>query len=230
MYRRILFTLSVTAGLVYLVTQPWQPFHGSAVLKGGAMAPLALLSFLLAREHGRTFTYLGIAQALSCAGDIFLDLDPGYFTVGLAAFLLSHVEYATVWLLCRPRPFRSTPARSVLAAAVLAYAAVLGLWLVPGLGALSGPVALYIVAITVMVVSAVVSCFPAALAGGAILFLFSDSMLAVNRFKFPIPARDFLVWSTYYAGQLLIATTAVRTLLQRDKLQADVRYNSTHSS
>jgi uncharacterized membrane protein YhhN len=195
-----------------------------------AMAPLAVLSFLLVRTYGRSFVYLGIAQALSCAGDVLLDLNPSYFTLGLAAFLLSHVEYATVWLLYRPRPFRTTVGRTGLAAAVLLYAVAFGAWLIPGLGDLSGPVALYMAAITVMVMSAAVSRFPIGVALGAILFLVSDSVLAVNKFKFPVPGRDFLIWPTYYAGQLMMALTTVRTLTQRDTLQADVRYHATHTS
>jgi len=230
MVRRPLIALSATAAAVYLVTQPWQPFPGSAGLKGMAMAPMAVLSFLLARTFGRTFVYLGIAQALSCAGDVLLDLNPAYFTLGLAAFLLSHVEYATVWLLHRPRPFRITAERTGLAAVVLLYAVVFGAWLVPGLGDLSGPVVLYMAAITVMVVSACISRFPVGVALGAILFLVSDSVLATNKFKFPVPGHDLLIWPTYYAGQLLMALTTVRALTQRDKLQADVRYHTTHTS
>jgi uncharacterized membrane protein YhhN len=195
-----------------------------------AMSPLAVLSFLLARTYGRRFVYLGIAQALSCAGDVLLDLNPSYFTLGLAAFLLSHVEYATVWLLYRPRPFRTTAGRTALAAGVLVYAVAFEAWLIPGLGDLSGPVVLYMAAITVMVMSAAVSRFPIGVAIGAILFLVSDSVLAVNKFKFPVPGRDFLIWPTYYAGQLLMALTTVRTLTQRDTLQADDRSDPTHTS
>ena len=197
------------------------------------MAPLAVLSFMLARTYGRTFAYLGVAQSLSCAGDVLLDLDPGYFTFGLAAFLLSHIEYTSVWLLYRPRPFRSTTQRTAIAGTVLLYAAIFGVWLVPGLGELSAPVALYIAAITVMVVTATVSRFPLALSLGAILFLISDSILATNKFKFPVPARDFLVWSTYYGGQLLMALTFMRALTRRDTLRGgdpNVRHHKTQSA
>jgi uncharacterized membrane protein YhhN len=166
---------------------------------------------------------------MSCAGDVLLDLSPSYFTLGLAAFLLSHVEYATVWLLYRPRPFRTTAGRTGLAAAVLVYAVSFGTWLIPGLGDLSGPVLLYVTAITVMVGSAVVSRFPIGVGLGAILFLASDSVLAVNKFKFAVPGHEFLIWPAYYAGQLLMALTTVRALTQRDTLQADVRYHTTHT-
>jgi hypothetical protein len=40
---------------------------------------------------------------------------------------------------------------------------------------------------------------------GAVLFLISDSLLAIHKFKAPMPLRDYLVWSTYYLGQCGIA-------------------------
>ncbi len=194
------------------------------------MAPLALLSFLLARRHGRTLACLGIAQALSCLGDVLLDLGASYFTFGLAAFLLSHVEYATVWLLYRPRPFRTTAARTGLAALVIVYAIGFGAWLAPGLGGLAGPVLLYVAAITTMVVSAAFSRLPVGVACGAVLFLVSDSILAADKFKFAVPGRDLLVWPTYYLGQLLMAVVFVRAIDERDKLQSDVRTHSARTS
>jgi len=38
------------------------------------------------------------------------------------------------------------------------------------------------------------------------LFLISDSILAVNKFKTEVPLRDYLVWATYYAAQYAITT------------------------
>ena len=39
---------------------------------------------------------------------------------------------------------------------------------------------------------------------GAVLFLISDSLIAINAFVIPIPARALAVMSTYYAAQLLL--------------------------
>lgn len=230
--RRVLTAISVAAGFSYLATGPWHPFPGSVWLKGMAMAPLAVLAFALARQYGRPLAYLGIALALSCAGDVLLDLDPSLFTFGLAAFLLAHVEYATLWLMFRPLPFRTTLQRGAVALLVIVLALALGSWLAPGLGPLAAPVGLYIFAITIMVVSACVSRFPAGVLLGAVLFLISDSVLAVDKFKTTVPGRGWIVWSTYYVGQLLIAATAIRAL-SRDTLRAgdpNVRHLTTHAS
>ena len=49
---------------------------------------------------------------------------------------------------------------------------------------------------------------------GAVLFVFSDLVLAVNRFVSPVPGERFLIMVPYYAAQLLIFT---RAALERRK-------------
>lgn len=43
---------------------------------------------------------------------------------------------------------------------------------------------------------------------GAILFVFSDSVIAINKFVSPVPDERFLIMATYYAAQLLIFVRA----------------------
>jgi len=91
--------------------------------------------------------------------------------------------------------------------AVMLCAALVAAWLIPTLGSLAIPVALYISAITAMVICAILARFPSSwVVTGAILFLISDSILAVDKFKTPVPLRDYLVWITYYAAQYAITT------------------------
>lgn len=43
---------------------------------------------------------------------------------------------------------------------------------------------------------------------GAVLFVFSDSIIAVNKFVSPVPDERFLIMATYYVAQLLIFVRA----------------------
>ena len=43
---------------------------------------------------------------------------------------------------------------------------------------------------------------------GAVLFLASDSLLAIHRFVSPLPASDLLVMGTYWGAQTAIAASA----------------------
>jgi uncharacterized membrane protein YhhN len=193
--------LSVVCGFAYLVTAPWQPYAGSAIIKGLSVGPLALLAFVAGSP------VLGLALALSTLGDILLDLDPErLFVFGLGSFLIAHVVYIFLFVRNRRRTIALGASRVLLAALVLLYSIGVSAWLLPSLGGLIVPVAIYMCAITAMVVSAILARFQNPwIVVGAILFLISDSLLAVNKFKAPIPYRDFLVWSTYYAGQYGIA-------------------------
>jgi uncharacterized membrane protein YhhN len=198
---RMLRRLSIVCGVVYLLTQPWQPYPGSVVVKGLSVGPLAVLAFLAGSPM------LGVALTLSTVGDVLLDLDPvRLFVFGLGSFLVAHLVYISVFVRNRNRTIAFGAARLLAAALVLLYSIAVSSWLVPALGNLIVPVAIYMCAITAMVLSAILARFPNPwVAVGAILFLVSDSLLAVNKFKTPIPYRDILVWSTYYAGQYGIA-------------------------
>ena len=45
---------------------------------------------------------------------------------------------------------------------------------------------------------------------GSILFMFSDSVLAINKFLKPVPAAGFWIMSTYILAQFLIIHGLVR--------------------
>ncbi|MGE0130637.1 MAG: lysoplasmalogenase [Blastocatellales bacterium] len=215
---RALLLLSIICSFIYLATQYWQPYPGSVSLKALSIAPLAVIAFRALREssadsHGiewlrdRDNVILAMALAFSSLGDVLLDLDPvRLFTRGLFAFLVAHFIYILLFVRNWVRPLRPKGWQLALSAAVLIYSLLLSQWLAPNLGAVAGPVMVYVCAITVMVVAAVLAGFSKPwVYTGAILFLISDSIIAVSKFKSPLPGREYLVWATYYFGQYGIA-------------------------
>lgn len=203
-YRSLLY-ISAAASVVYLLTQRRQPFPGSAVLKGIPVGALALLA-LRRRGMRRDAGVLALGLALSTAGDVLLDLNPRFFVFGLGAFLLAHLSYIVLFVRNRASKTRLGPARLAAVLIIVAYSATLSAWIVPSVGELALPVVIYIAAITTMVCTAILARFRKPwVAAGAILFLVSDSLLAIHKFKTPVPLRDQLVWITYYLGQCGIA-------------------------
>lgn len=203
---RMLLGLSVSASLAYFVTIPWHPFPGSVVLKGLSVAPLAVLAFVSGAP------LLGAGLAFGSLGDVLLDLQPSLFVFGLGAFLVGHLIYIAAFR--RLWPGGPAPARErIRMLAVVAFSAAFVMLLWRGLGDQAIPVALYIAAITAMVLAAIRTRLPEPwLAAGAILFLFSDAVLGLNRFRGPVPYRDWIVWSTYYLGQVGIALGYLRAI------------------
>lgn len=198
--RRVWLSISIISAILYLLV-----FPGNAVIKAGAAGGLALVA-LQARGTRRDAGLLALALAFSTTGDVLLDLDAHLFVYGLAAFLLAHLSYICLFVRNRPRPLAPALPQKVAVLVVLVYAATLATWIVPGVGKLGVPVVFYVCALTTMVSTAILGRFEQPwVAVGAVLFLISDSLIAINKFKTPVPARDLLVGATYYLGQCGIA-------------------------
>src|SRR5262245_42711577 len=225
-FDRTMLLLSIICSFIYLATQGLQPYPGSVLLKILSIAPLALIAFRALREpsdnpsgvewlRDRDNVILGMALVFSSLGDALLDLDPErLFTSGLLAFLVAHFIYILLFVRNWVRPLRPKGWQLALQAAVLIYSMLLSHWLSPSLGEIAGPVMLYICVITVMAASAILAVFSKPwVYSGVILFLVSDSILAVNKFKSPVPLRGYLVWATYYFAQYGIAIGFMREKL-----------------
>ena len=139
---------------------------------------------------------LGIALALSSLGDVLLDLPRwGGFVRGLVAFLLAHLVYIALFARNFRRPLRPRLPQLLLIGLVLLYSLTLSAWFAPSLGPMANPVMIYICTITTMVVWAILAGFSRPWVWiGAVLFLISDSLIAVNRFKMHLPMRGPLIW------------------------------------
>ena len=142
----------------------------------------------------------------SLGGDIFLMLPRDAFVWGLASFLVAHLFYIAAYI-----SRAGMQLNWLLLAPFVLYVAVLLYLLLPHTGAVRVPVILYAVVLMAMGWQAAalwwaVRDTAALLAmAGALLFIASDSILALDRFRAPIPQRDLLIMSTYYGALLLIA-------------------------
>jgi uncharacterized membrane protein YhhN len=224
-----LLLLSIAASAAFMATRAIQPFPGSAVLKGLAVAPLAVLAFRVLGKAERRAGYVGgggirdsrllaSALALSCVGDVLLQLGwRRYFLHALGAFLLAHIAYILLFARNWPRPLRPPTARVILAALVLVYGVAMCGWLWSGLSRFLVPALAYASALTAMTVSAILTRFsrPFVLSG-AVLFLISDSLLAAG-FKVFLPLAAFLIWPTYYLGQYGITLGLLREKAADDR-------------
>ena len=122
--------------------------------------------------------------------------------IGLVLFLLAHVVYIVGFAI----GFKPQRSRIPAAALVVAYSLAVALLLRPGLGEMALPVFVYIIVITVMGVLAVLRAMEGRqLLLGGLAFMLSDSLLAINKFRFPVPAERYVVIITYYFAQYMIA-------------------------
>ena len=174
--------------------------------------PIAILAGLVVAEPAVVSTryrwLVFAALVWSLGGDLWL-VFPSGFVPGLVNFLVAHVLY-----LCAFAPGGGWDARSValLVPFLVAGGAMLAyLW--PHLGKDRVPVAVYVAVILVMGWRAAARAAAATVPEpsgmlalvGAVLFMTSDSVLAIDRFARRFATADGVLMTTYYAAQTLIA-------------------------
>lgn len=175
----------------------------SALLKA---LPILILAYLaLMQAEGPVRLWLLLALLFSAGGDIALTfVGERAFIGGLLLFLTAHLCYIVALL---QQPTIPTAAGWLILSLLFVYATLLLRRLLPNLGTLKIPVLFYVTVILGMGIAAVVHApFSGWLIAGAVLFMLSDSMIALDRFAQPIPNRDMLVMGSYYGAQYLLAT------------------------
>lgn len=188
----------------------WQPFFGARPFVKSAMA-IFLTLFCLSAPNA-IFTIMGIGFMLSAIGDYFLDLrNDKYFIHGLIAFFLAHVAFV-IYLFGHVPAFSNFSALEWSIVFILPIIAIgFYLWIYSSLPKdIKIPVAAYSAIITLMGIAAFTSQLSSPLLPlGAVLFIASDAVLAIERFKFKIPMGDKLNWLLYGSGQILLAVGVV---------------------
>jgi uncharacterized membrane protein YhhN len=183
--------------------------------KPWTMAALFLVLALVGRFNSLPLIFFGLGILFSLAGDVFLMFSDRWFIPGLVSFLLAHVAYIAGFNI--PLPVVS-PTWALVVALVLAFSAARLLRpIVAGLAAkgerkLISPVIVYGMVITLMLLSAMLTLFrlewkatPAALVSvGAMLFFYSDAILAWIKFVAPIKNGRMMNMITYHLGQIAL--------------------------
>jgi alkenylglycerophosphocholine hydrolase len=182
---------------------------------------LALMAWLwLLSGWKGPLAWYGLALTFSLAGDILLLLPASFFLPGLGAFLLGHIAYLAA-LNQVPPPVNLTSLGLLLIGMGLVgwiYPKIrAGLRAKPGGNRLGPPVLVYSLVLTAMMLSAVLTLLrpewrrPAAVitALGGILFLISDTVLALDRFTTPLWHGRLLAMVTYHLAQMALVGGAI---------------------
>lgn len=161
------------------------------------------------------------ALAFSWLGDVLLLVDKrteSLFLYGLVAFLVAHLFYIFYFLRIRRanKPSQNPPALVFFGVAI--YTSALFAILAPYIGSLMIPVAVYALVISAMLAASAAAFdfekqpFGKISVAGTLLFVVSDSILAVNRFAAPFEYAPVFVMLTYGAAQFLITEGSARNL------------------
>lgn len=175
---------------------------------------LMIWLFLSTKLKGRFHKRILTGLVFAFAGDVLLMMqteNANLFMYGLIAFLLCHIFYIRAFTLDhKSNPNFKNPYFLWAVGAFAIFCSGLFFYLQPNLGAMQFPVLMYAIIITLMAIMAVnrygkVNIFSFKLIlYGALFFLLSDSVLAVNKFSTPIAQGGSLIMASYMIAQYLI--------------------------
>ncbi|MCW5910066.1 MAG: lysoplasmalogenase [Cyclobacteriaceae bacterium] len=208
--KRIMIFVFAAVALAHLVSVTF-----NMALAGMITKPLLVI--VLAAYYGivspkKSLLFMG-ALFFCWLGDVLLmfQRDETFFIAGLVSFLAGHVLYIICYRKFRRAGVGLTgPQRIRFALPIVLAGTGLVTILFPYLGALQIPVMIYALVITVMALQALFrfgytssKSFTLVFIG-AISFMISDSLLAINKFMQPLPLAGLSVMLTYILAQYLI--------------------------
>lgn len=174
-----------------------------------------------------TKKWLLSALLFSWIGDcilLFADKGELYFIFGLVAFLIAHILFIRLFF---RQKFENKHAKNPLFwigfMGIIAYLVSMLVVLFPTLGDLKFPVGVYAMTISIMLVMGLKGAFnwetkaKYLVLVGAVFFVASDSLLAINKFHPPIPNASLWIMVTYLVAQLYITSGILELNLKHEK-------------
>lgn len=163
---------------------------------------IALLEEITVSDTYKLLVIVGLL--FSVMGDVWLMVPNDYFVRGLVSFLVAHIFYIVAFT-----SVGNNIASPFLLIPMAAFAGGVFWYLRPGLGKYLVPVVVYMLVILVMGWQSFnrldIEAGGLVAVIGALLFMLSDSILAINRFRQHFHLAQLLILSTYFAAQWFIA-------------------------
>ena len=212
---KILSLLYFLTGSAFMVFQNGDTFLPVLIMKSLIIPILMILFIVNLKLFSNRLNLIMLAGLFfSWAGDVVLEFK-GLFIPGLGCFLLAHVMYLVV--------FFKTPGRNVifqkrwyLLIPVILSGAGLILYLYNDLADMRIPVIIYSIVILTMLTGAINRLEKVNLISyylvltGAILFVISDSAIAINKFSHHFESSGIVVMTTYIIAQYLIVSGFIK--------------------
>ena len=167
-----------------------------------------VLLFPAIEQKYKIFILLGLLFSL--LGDVFLIYPKQHFTKGLIAFLIGHIFYIVAFIVSTGFHYTEWIYIPIVVVGIIYLKNIL-----PYSGKKTIPIIIYIFIIAIMgwlalerlnslqTIGALLSAM------GAVLFMISDSILALNKFRKQFQSAELIILSTYYTAQWLLALSAI---------------------
>lgn len=181
------------------------------ITKATPVILMAFLAYTSATDFSTYALYIALGLIMSAIGDLFLMHPKDKFLPGLVSFFLAHLLYSYAFFSQTDAHFNIWVPVVLICIGIIVY-----LLLLPTLGAMRLPVAGYSFAILVMAWGAIEvwldvrSPFAGYGAMGALIFIISDVVLAIDRFRSSSAFSRHVIMVTYYSAQMLLTLSALK--------------------
>jgi uncharacterized membrane protein YhhN len=215
MKNRVISALYFLIGIIAIILLDQPSFYPGFIAKSLIIPSLMILivvNFNLVANKLHLYLFAGLF--FSWVGDMTLEftrINEIFFVIGLICFLLAHLMYLVVFLKTPGKNIILTK-KAYLLIPVIIYGIVLVTYLYNDLAEMRIPVILYAAVILSMLAAAInrkdkvnVASFYMVLAG-AVLFVISDSTIAVNKFSHHFDFSGIVIMVTYIVAQYLIVS------------------------
>ena len=206
-----ILTLLVLLSAIFCINAKYNKLHIQLLI----FKPLSLILIILIdtifpaiEPNYKIFIVLGLLFSLF--GDMFLIYPEQHFKKGLITFLIGHICYIIAFKVSSGVHF-TTWIFLPIAIVGTVYLRII----IPYSGKMKIPIIIYIIIIVIMGWMALerlnyAPTLGTALAAiGAVLFLISDAVLALNKFRKPFISSELIVLVTYFTAQWLLALSVI---------------------
>lgn len=206
-----LLTLLVLLSAIFCIRVKYKKIKNQLLI----FKPLTLILILLIatvfpaiEPSYKIFIVSGLLFSL--LGDFFLIFPEQHFKKGLIAFLIGHICYIIAFSVSTGFHFTSWLFLPITAVGILYLRIIL-----PYSGKMKIPIIIYVIIIMIMGWVAIErfhndpilrTILPAI---GAVLFMISDAVLALNKFRKPFFSAELIILSTYFTAQWFLAVSVI---------------------
>ncbi len=217
----ILFSLIyVIIAIITIATRVMEIDNIQNIFKPMLM-PILMLFVIVNTKLSTTFSKLiFFALLFSMAGDVFLMPYVDNFMLGLASFLIAHIFYIIAFLKGNNLNKGIAKSKILVYTLLVAYSSLIYILVLNMIKSstnvvMIGAVVVYASVITFMVLTTIsmraisLGVETKLMMVGAMIFMFSDSVIAINKFVIEIPLSGLFIMSTYTLAQWLITVGAI---------------------
>lgn len=204
----MMIRIFVGLSLIYLSFEITANIKGAFYLKPLLLLPL--ITAVITYRKTSLKNLLIAALVFSWCGDVlllFTQRSELYFIFGLISFLTAHIFYTILFVKEINKANGNLKFKNFALVLIVLYLISFLYVLFPHLGGLKIPVIIYALVITTMLFAAwqLSKYWPKPLSililTGALSFVLSDSILAINKFYDPLTYAGFLIMTTYLFAQ-----------------------------